>query len=305
MLSFQNATFCTSYTPDSGPDDLARARTQAGSLLSKKLIVRRRGAPQVQALGPPAPGWGCPPVSGRPTLKSPPPHLQALRRLRLPLFYDGAAWTVPAGALTHLLITLPFWTAELWTGSAWLGANSVALAVSALFVLTSGAFIELVSATRSKARRRRRRDCCLLAASLPATRGWGPSCASRCHLGAASLQLTARHRWPPPAGRAHGQRRSARRHHGRRPRGGGPGRRGRERAPGLRRWRRRRPRLAGLLRLRRAWLQPRLLRCGAPRGRTPGRALRAARPQPVLRLDAWPRRRADSARRRPRGGRRG
>ena len=39
LLSFQNATFCTSYTPDSGPDDLARARAQAGSLLSKKLIV--------------------------------------------------------------------------------------------------------------------------------------------------------------------------------------------------------------------------------------------------------------------------
>lgn len=35
---------------------------------------------------------------------------QALRRLRLPLFFDSALWVVPAGALTHLLITLPYWT---------------------------------------------------------------------------------------------------------------------------------------------------------------------------------------------------
>jgi hypothetical protein len=36
--------------------------------------------------------------------------LQALRRLRLPLFYDQTAWVWPAGSLTHLLITMPFWT---------------------------------------------------------------------------------------------------------------------------------------------------------------------------------------------------
>lgn len=35
---------------------------------------------------------------------------QALRRLRLPLFFDSTAWVVPAGALTHLMITIPFWT---------------------------------------------------------------------------------------------------------------------------------------------------------------------------------------------------
>jgi hypothetical protein len=35
---------------------------------------------------------------------------QALRRLRLPLFYDSTAWVLPAGSLTHLMITLPYWT---------------------------------------------------------------------------------------------------------------------------------------------------------------------------------------------------
>lgn len=100
---------------------------------------------------------------------------QALRRLRLPLFYDSAAWVLPAGTLMHLLITLPYWTrcargargrrllwllrrqlwgphharppprarSELWLGNAWLGANAVPLAVAALFVLTSGAYLEV------------------------------------------------------------------------------------------------------------------------------------------------------------------
>jgi hypothetical protein len=36
---------------------------------------------------------------------------QALRRLRLPLFYDSTAWVLPAGSLTHLMVTIPFWTA--------------------------------------------------------------------------------------------------------------------------------------------------------------------------------------------------
>lgn len=38
------------------------------------------------------------------------PAAKALRRLRLPLFYDNTAWVVPAGALTHLMITIPYWT---------------------------------------------------------------------------------------------------------------------------------------------------------------------------------------------------
>lgn len=57
---------------------------------------------------------------------------------------------LPAGALTHLMITIPFWTSELFLGPAWLGTNAVPLAVSALFVLTSGAYLELLVATRSK-----------------------------------------------------------------------------------------------------------------------------------------------------------
>jgi hypothetical protein len=57
---------------------------------------------------------------------------------------------LPAGALTHLMITIPFWTSELFLGPAWLGANAVPLAVAALFVLTSGAYLELLVATRAK-----------------------------------------------------------------------------------------------------------------------------------------------------------
>jgi hypothetical protein len=37
------------------------------------------------------------------------PHPQALRRLRLQLFYDERAWMFPVGALTHCMITIPFW----------------------------------------------------------------------------------------------------------------------------------------------------------------------------------------------------
>jgi hypothetical protein len=48
------------------------------------------------------------------------------------------------------MITIPFWTSELFLGPAWLGTNAVPLAVSALFVLTSGAYLELLVATRSK-----------------------------------------------------------------------------------------------------------------------------------------------------------
>lgn len=39
---------------------------------------------------------------------------------------------------------------ELWLGNSWLGANSVPLAVSALFVLTSGAYLEWLVALQAK-----------------------------------------------------------------------------------------------------------------------------------------------------------
>jgi hypothetical protein len=39
LLSFQNATFATAYTPASSEEDLARARATAAGLLQKKLIV--------------------------------------------------------------------------------------------------------------------------------------------------------------------------------------------------------------------------------------------------------------------------
>lgn len=41
---------------------------------------------------------------------------------------------------------------ELWLGSSWLSANGIALALSALFVLTSGAYLEWLSALLSKVR---------------------------------------------------------------------------------------------------------------------------------------------------------
>jgi hypothetical protein len=68
----------------------------------------------------------------------------------MPLFYDSTAWVLPAGALTHLMITIPFWTSQLWLGDGWLGANGVPLAISALFVLTSGAYLEWLVAVMSK-----------------------------------------------------------------------------------------------------------------------------------------------------------
>jgi hypothetical protein len=39
LLSFHNATYVTSYTPDSPPEDLTRACSTAASLLIKKLVV--------------------------------------------------------------------------------------------------------------------------------------------------------------------------------------------------------------------------------------------------------------------------
>jgi hypothetical protein len=270
----------------------------------------------------------------------PRPHAQALRRLRLPLFYDGAAWTVPAGALTHLLITLPFWTAELWLGSRWLGANGVALAVSALFVLTSGAYIELVAATRSKVGRAAGRFARLHAPLMGACRCFGRrlvralqgrpenwACRNFPCTGKALMvegsQVTphtqqgmgvvttpprrgaSRHPSIPPAGPPQAQRRTTRSQRGRRAGGAGPGL-GRCQRPGhvQRRGRRRRRRCSRLRRLRHAGLQPRLLRRSAPPSRAPGRALRAARPQPVFRVEPGPRRRPASRRRQrgPRGG---
>jgi hypothetical protein len=35
--------------------------------------------------------------------------LQALRRLRLQLFFDERAWMFPVGAMTHCMITIPYW----------------------------------------------------------------------------------------------------------------------------------------------------------------------------------------------------
>jgi hypothetical protein len=68
------------------------------------------------------PGSGPAPINWHPTNSDEPPPTrfcprpvallpQALRRLRLPLFYDSTAWVLPAGSLTHLMVTIPFWTA--------------------------------------------------------------------------------------------------------------------------------------------------------------------------------------------------
>lgn len=54
----------------------------------------------------------------------------------------SSAYQVPA---THTVLR-----SKLWLGPVWLGANGVALAVAALFVLTSGAYLEWLVAVRSK-----------------------------------------------------------------------------------------------------------------------------------------------------------
>jgi hypothetical protein len=76
--------------------------------------------------------------------------LQALRRLRLPLFYDQTAWVWPAGSLTHLLITMPFWTSQLWSDGGWMGTNSIPLVISSMYVMLAGGYLEWLLALMTK-----------------------------------------------------------------------------------------------------------------------------------------------------------
>ncbi|KIY93874.1 hypothetical protein MNEG_14088, partial [Monoraphidium neglectum] len=112
LLDFHNCTYSTEFTEHSPPDDVERAAVAAAQLLQKKL--------------------------------------QALRRLRLQLFYDERAWMFPVGALTHCMITIPFWICELWLGAAWLGRNGLPIAFSYLFAMLAGAWLEWLLALENR-----------------------------------------------------------------------------------------------------------------------------------------------------------
>lgn len=79
-------------------------------------VLRLRRACAHDGVRPPTPLLRRRPSAAAPQKPSPPPPCpaaplcQALRRLRLPLFYDSTAWVLPAGSLTHLMVTIPFWT---------------------------------------------------------------------------------------------------------------------------------------------------------------------------------------------------
>jgi hypothetical protein len=81
---------------------LARLRFE---LELSPLLLTGDGAPPPRATEPPKP----PETHQPPETPEKRPARQALRRLRLQLFFDERAWMFPVGAMTHCMITIPYW----------------------------------------------------------------------------------------------------------------------------------------------------------------------------------------------------
>ena len=88
-----------------GRDDAGEAAWRTRGALAVCFWGEHRLVPTSAPL--PCPRRSTPP----PQKKTQPPTAgpQNLRRLRLPIFFDERAWVFPVGAVTHCMITMPYW----------------------------------------------------------------------------------------------------------------------------------------------------------------------------------------------------